>query len=78
MFSPIFWTSAVRRASIVSPEASDRVAQRGDVGGVVAGDDLRDLGRERAKVVVLRDEVGFAVHLDHRRRLRVRRDETGR
>ena len=50
-------------------------AERGDDrAGLSRAIDLRDFGRERAEIVVLGDEVGLAVHLDHRRRLRVGRD----
>ena len=43
-----------------------RVRKRGDIGRIVANDELGDLARERLEVVVLGNEVGFAIHLDHR------------
>src|SRR5690606_41939670 len=39
--------------------------QRGDVGGILVGDELRDVGDELDEVVVLGDEVGFAVDFNH-------------
>ncbi len=70
MFSPIFCTSAWRVSSTVLPPM-ESAGERGHVGRVGGGHQLRQRLREGGEIRVLRDEVGLAVHLDHRAELAV-------
>ncbi len=70
-FSPIFCTSATRRAFDRLARGERAGAQRGDVYRIVTRDELRDLRGERAKIVVLGDEIGLAIDFDDRRDLRI-------
>jgi len=72
-FSPIFWTSATRLCSTVSPLCIFAAPIAATFLRLLGGD-ARHFLRERLEVVVLGDEVGLAVDLHDRGKLRARRD----
>ena len=78
MFSPIFAISARRVSSIDWPLVERRCEQRLDIRRALRQRRLRDLGGELLEVLLARDEIGLAVHLDDRRAAAVGRSARSR